>query len=111
MWLYLASCCLEWCSTDAELLMREAPLGSLLKESQSLDESTTMGSALGSISASIMEILRMSDTVDLSLGWLKPELDSGTSLLLASPLLVPGGDMGLPKVIFVTVAPCVMMGC
>lgn len=77
---------------------------------QSLEESTTMGSMLGSISASIMEIFRMSDTEDLSPGG--PELDSGTSLAAASPLLKTGDEWWEPpKVILVTVAPCVMIGC
>ena len=93
MWLYFPSCCFEWCSTEAEaeeLLMREVAAGFL-----SLELSTTIGSALGSISASIMEILRMSeDTEGLSLGWLAPVLVSGSTLLVASPLLlVLGGDM------------------
>lgn len=74
--------------------MREVVLESLVKDSQSLEESTIMGSALGSISASIMDILRMSDTEDFSPEWPNPELDSGTSLLEGSPpLLVPGGDL------------------
>lgn len=55
---------------------------------QSLEESTTMGSVHGSISASIMEIFRMSDTDGLSPG--DPELDSGISLAAASPLLNTG---------------------
>lgn len=78
--------------------------------SQSLEESTTMGSVLGSISASIIEILRMSDTVDFSRGG--PELDSGSSLAVASALLNAGGERWEPpKVILVTVALCVMIGC
>lgn len=81
------------------------------KEPQSLDESTTMGSAPGSISASIMEIFRMSDTDGFSGATLGPELDSGRSLAAASALLLTGGEGWLPKVIFVTVAPCVMIGC
>lgn len=77
---------------------------------QSLDESTTMGSVLGSISASIMEIFRMSDTEGLSPEG--PELDSGISLAVASPLLKTGDEWWeLPKVILVTVALCVMIGC
>lgn len=77
---------------------------------QSLEESTTMGSVQGSISASIMEIFRMSDTLGLSPGG--PELDSGVSLAAASPLLKTGGEWcAPPKVIFVTVALCVMIGC
>lgn len=78
--------------------------------SQSLEESTTMGSVLGSISASIMEIFRMSDTDDFSPGG--PELDSGSSLAVASALLNAGGERWEPpKVILVTVALCVMIGC
>lgn len=77
---------------------------------QSLEESTTMGSVLGSISASIMEIFRMSDTDGFSPGG--PELDSGSSLAVASALLNAGGERwGPPKVILVTVALCVMIGC
>lgn len=77
---------------------------------QSLEESTTMGSVLGSISASIMEIFRMSDTEGLSPEG--PELDSGISLAEASPLLKTGDEWWeLPKVILVTVALCVMIGC
>lgn len=57
---------------------------------QSLEESTTMGSVLGSISASIMEIFRMSDTEGLSSE--DPELDSGISLAAASPLLKTGEE-------------------
>lgn len=77
---------------------------------QSLEESTTMGSVLGSISASIMEIFRMSDTDGLSPE--DPELDSGISLAVASPLLKTGDEWWeLPKVIFVTVGLCVMIGC
>ena len=77
---------------------------------QSLEESTTMGSVLGSISASIMEIFRMSDTEGLSPEGL--ELDSGISLAVASPLLKTGDEWWeLPKVILVTVALCVMIGC
>lgn len=77
---------------------------------QSLEESTTMGSVLGSISASIMEIFRMSDTEGLSSG--EPELDSGMSLAAASPL-VKACEAWLepPKVILVTVALWVMIGC
>lgn len=77
---------------------------------RSLEESTTMGSVLGSISASIMEIFRMSDTDGLSPEG--PELDSGSSLAVASPLLNTGvGWWELPKVILVTVALWVMIGC
>lgn len=76
---------------------------------QSLEESTTMGSVLGSISASIMEIFRMSETEGLSPD--KPELDSGISLAVASPLLNTGDWWELPKVILVRVAFCVMIGC
>ena len=77
---------------------------------QSLDESTTMGSVLGSISASIMEIFRMSDTDGFSPDG--PELDSGISLAVASPLLKTGDEWWEePKVILVTVALCVMIGC
>lgn len=76
---------------------------------QSLEESTTMGSVLGSISASIMEIFRMSDTEGLSPEG--PELDSGISLAVASPLLKTGDEWWeLPKLILVTVALCVMIG-
>lgn len=82
----------------------------LVRGSQSLEESTTMGSVLGSISASIMEIFRMSDTEDFSPGG--PELDSGISLAVASALLNTGGERWEPpKVILVTVALCVMIGC
>lgn len=76
---------------------------------QSLEESTTMGSVLGSISASIMEIFRMSDTEGLSPEG--PELDSGISLAVASPVAKTGVGWELPKVIFVRVAFCVMIGC
>lgn len=78
---------------------------------QSLEESTTMGSVLGSISASIMEIFRMSETDVFSPRG--PELDSGSSLAEASALLNAGGGRWAepPKVILVTVALCVMIGC
>ncbi len=62
----------------------------LVSGPQSLDESTTMGSALGSISASIMEIFRMSETEVFSAAE-RLELDSGWSLTDASPLLDTGG--------------------
>lgn len=75
----------------------------LLKALQSLDESTTTASVPGSISASIMEIFRMSETLGFS------ELDSACSFAAASPLLLDTG--GAPKVILVTAAPCVMIGC
>lgn len=109
----------EWCMEAPELLMnwpessvpdtawtsRAFPRGP-----QSLEESTTMGSVLGSISASIMEIFRMSDTEGFSPEG--PELDSGSSLAVASPLLKTGDEWwALPKLILVTVALCVMIGC
>lgn len=114
------NCCgLEWRMATPELLMN-CPASSvpdtactskaLPRGPQSLEESTTMGSVLGSISASIMEIFRMSDTEGLSPE--APELDSGISLAAASPLLKTGdGWRGVPKVILVTVALCVMIGC
>lgn len=70
-----------------------------------------MGSVLGSISACIMEIFRMSDTEGLSPGG--PQLDSGISLAAASALLLNTCDgwWEPPKVILVTVALCVMIGC
>lgn len=52
----------------------------------------------------------MSDTDGFSPGG--PELDSGSSLAVASALLNAGGERwGPPKVILVTVALCVMIGC
>lgn len=86
-----------------ELLISADVEAALLKVLQSLDESTTTASVPGSISASIMEIFRMSETVGFS------ELDSAWSLTAASPLLLDTG--GAPKVILVTAAPCVMIGC
>lgn len=89
----------ERCTEDPELLMNcaesRAPDAACTSRAfasgpQSLEESTTMGSVLGSISASIMEIFRMSDTEGLfSEG---PELDSGTSLAAASPLPKTGEE-------------------
>lgn len=73
-----------------ELLMSDDVAGPLVSGPQSLDESTTIGSTLGSISASIMEIFRMSDTEDFS-DAPAPVLDSGWSLTDASPLLDTGG--------------------
>lgn len=75
----------------------------LLNVLQSLDESTTMASVPGSISASIMEIFRMSETLGFS------ELDSACSFTAASPLLLDTGVA--PNVILVTAAPCVMIVC
>lgn len=75
----------------------------LLKVLQSLDESTTTASVPGSISACIMEIFRMSETLGFS------ELDSACSFAAASPLLLDTG--GGPNVILVTAAPCVMIVC
>ncbi len=108
-----------WCIEAPELLMNwpESSVPDTAWTSrafsrgpQSLEESTTMGSVLGSISASIMEIFRMSDTEGLSPE--DPELDSGISLAVASPLLKTGDEWReLPKVILVTVALWVMIGC
>ncbi len=99
-----------WASVCLELLMSGEALCVLVSGPQSLDESTTMGSALGSISASIMEIFRMSETEVFSAAE-RLELDSGWSLTDASPLLDTGGHWWAPNVIFVTAAPCVMIGC
>lgn len=77
--------CLESRAPDAACTSRVFPWGP-----QSLEESTTMGSVLGSISASIMEIFRMSDTEGLSSE--EPELDTGISLAAASPLLKTGEE-------------------
>lgn len=67
-------------------------VGVLVSGPQSLDESTTMGSTLGSISASIMEIFRMSETEEEVFSVVvRLELDSGWSLTDASPLLDTGG--------------------
>lgn len=111
----------EWerCTEAPELLMNcpesRPPDGACTSKAfprgpQSLEESTTMGSVLGSISASIMEIFNMSDTEGLfSEG---PELDSGISLAAASPLLKTCEEwLEPPKVILVTVALWVMIGC
>lgn len=76
----------------------------LVKVLQSLDESTTTVSVPCSISASIMEIFRMSETVGFS------ELDSACSFTAASLLLLLDTG-GAPNVILVTAAPCVMTGC
>lgn len=51
----------------------------------------------------------MSDTEGLSPEG--PELDSGINLAVASPVPKTGDGWALPKVIFVSVAFCVMIGC